>query len=149
MNHSIDIQTACSSEEAPDEDSIRRWVSAAIRSEREAAELSVRIVDEQESAALNQQYRGKSGSTNVLSFPFDAVTPEPLPILVDLVICAPVVAREATEQIKSFEAHWAHMCVHGVLHLLGYDHVGDHDANVMEGLETEIILGLGFPAPYA
>ena len=149
MNISIDIQMACPSEEAPGEDSMQRWVGAALRDERETAELSVRIVDEQESAALNQQYRGKAGSTNILSFPFDAVIPEPLPILGDLVICAPVVAREAAEQNKSLEAHWAHMCVHGVLHLLGYDHVGDRDAEVMETLETDILLGLGYPAPYS
>ena len=145
----LDIQMACPSEEAPEEDSMQHWASAALRDERDTAELSVRIVDEHESATLNQQYRGKSGSTNILSFPFDAVTPEPLPILGDLVICAPVVIREAVEQNKPVEAHWAHMCVHGVLHLLGYDHVGDRDAEVMETLETEILLGLGFPAPYS
>ena len=128
---------------------MRRWATAALRNERETAELSVRIVDEQESAALNQQYRGKSGATNVLSFPFDAVTPEPLPILGDLVICAPVVIREAQQQNKPAEAHWAHMCVHGVLHLLGYDHAGDSDAQVMETLETTILLDMGFPAPYS
>ncbi|MBT6104975.1 rRNA maturation RNase YbeY [Porticoccaceae bacterium] len=149
MSISLDIQMACPSEEAPEEDSMQRWASAALRDERDNAELSVRIVDEQESATLNQQYRGKAGSTNILSFPFDAVTPEPLPILGDLVICAPVVVREAAEQNKSLEAHWAHMCVHGVLHLLGYDHVGDRDAEVMETLETDILLGLGYPAPYS
>ena len=149
MTISLDIQMAFSSEEAPEEDSMRRWACAALREERVDAELSVRIVDEQESATLNQQYRGKAGPTNVLSFPFDAVTPEPLPMLGDLVICAPVVGREAAEQNKSVEAHWAHMCVHGVLHLLGYDHVGDRDAEVMETLETDILLGLGFPAPYS
>lgn len=149
MTISIDIQMACSSEEPPDEDSMQRWASAALRGERETAELSVRIVDIDESAELNQQYRGKSGPTNVLSFPFDAVTPEPLPILGDLVICAPVVEAEAVQQNKSSQAHWAHMTVHGVLHLLGYDHIDDSDAELMERLETEILLGLGFPAPYA
>ena len=84
MNLSIDIQKACASEDSPDEDSMTRWVSAAIRDERDECELSIRIVDESESADLNQRYRGKSGATNVLSFPFDAVTPEPLPILGDL-----------------------------------------------------------------
>lgn len=148
MTISIDIQMACSSEEAPDEDSMQRWVDAALRNERDTAELSVRIVDEQESAMLNQQYRGKTGPTNVLSFPFDAVTPEPLPILGDLVICAPVVIREAQQQNKTSEAHWAHMTVHGVLHLLGYDHVGETDADVMETLETNIMRALDFPAPY-
>jgi probable rRNA maturation factor len=148
MNLSIDIQMACSSEDAPDEDSIKRWASAAIRDERDDFELNLRIVDELESADFNQQYRGKTGATNVLSFPFDAVTPEPLPILGDLVVCAPVVNREASEQQKTTEAHWAHIIVHGVLHLLGYDHIDDKDAEQMEGLETAIMLELNFPAPY-
>ena len=148
MNLSIDIQKACASEDSPDEDSIKRWVSAAIRDERDECELSIRIVDEQESADFNQRYRGKSGATNVLSFPFDAVTPEPLPILGDLVICAPVVAREASEQHKTIDAHWAHIVTHGVLHLLGYDHIEDHDAEQMESLETAIMLVLDFPPPY-
>lgn len=139
---------ACPSEEAPDEDSIKRWASAAIRDERDKSELNLRIVDERESADFNQQYRGKTGATNVLSFPFDAVTPEPLPILGDLVVCAPVVNREANEQHKTPEAHWAHIIVHGVLHLLGYDHIDDKDAEQMEGLETEIMLELNYPAPY-
>ncbi|MGB0449502.1 MAG: rRNA maturation RNase YbeY [Porticoccaceae bacterium] len=148
MNLSIDIQMACPSEESPDEDSIKRWASAAIRDERDNPELNLRIVDERESADFNQQYRGKPGATNVLSFPFDAVTPEPLPILGDLVICAPVVNREADEQQKTPEAHWAHIIVHGVLHLLGYDHIDERDAEQMEGLETAIMLSLNFPAPY-
>lgn len=148
MNLSIDIQKACASEDSPDEDSIKRWVSAAIRDERDECELSIRIVDEQESADFNQRYRGKSGATNVLSFPFDAVTPEPLPILGDLVICAPVLVREAAEQQKTITAHWAHIVIHGVLHLLGYDHIEDQDAEQMESLETAIMLVLDFPPPY-
>ena len=147
MNLSIDIQMACPSEEAPDEDSMKRWASAAIRDERDNAELSLRIVDEQESADFNQQYRGKAGSTNILSFPFDAVTPEPLPILGDLVICAPVVVREAAEQQKSSTGPLGPYVVHGVLHLLGYDHIDDRDAEQMEALETDIMLGLEFPPP--
>ncbi len=148
MNLSIDIQKACASEDSPDEDSIKRWVSAAIRDERDECELSIRIVDELESADFNQRYRGKSGATNVLSFPFDAVTPEPLPILGDLVICAPILVREAVEQQKTTIAHWAHIVIHGVLHLLGYDHIEDQDAEQMESLETEIMLVLDFPPPY-
>ena len=148
MNLSIDIQKACASEDSPDEDSIKRWISAAIRDERDESELSIRIVDEKESAEFNQRYRGKSGATNVLSFPFDAVTPEPLPILGDLVICAPVVAREASEQQKTTDAHWAHIVIHGVLHLLGYDHIEDQDAERVESLETAIMLALDFPPPY-
>ena len=147
MTISIHIQRACTSEESPDEASIRHWVTAALRT-TDALELSIRIVDEQESAQLNRQYREKTGPTNVLSFPFDAVVPEPLPILGDLVICAPVVVQEATQQNKSINAHWAHMIIHGVLHLLGYDHSNEKDSEIMESLETEILLGLGFPEPY-
>ena len=147
MTISTHIQRACKSEESPDEASIQRWVMAALKT-TDTSEVSIRIVGEQESALLNNQYRGKTGPTNVLSFPFDAVAPEPLPILGDLVICAPVVAREAKEQHKSIYAHWAHMIIHGVLHLLGYDHSDEEDAEIMESLETEILLGLDFPAPY-
>ena len=147
MTISIHIQRACASEESPDEASIQRWVMAARRA-TDTSEVSIRIVDEQESALLNNKYRGKTGPTNVLSFPFDAVTPEPLPILGDLVICVPVVIQEAKEQHKSIDAHWAHMIIHGVLHLLGYDHSNEKDSEIMESLETEILLGLDFPEPY-
>ncbi len=148
MTNYVDIQVACTSEDPPDEDSIRRWVNAAIRNERKSAELSVRIVENDESQALNEQYRDANGPTNVLSFPFEAQIPEPLDLIGDLVICAPVVATEAKQQHKDLEAHWAHMTVHGVLHLLGYTHNNDQDALIMESLETEILQGLGYPPPY-
>lgn len=148
MTNYVDIQVACTSEDPPDEDSIRRWVNAAIRDERKSAELSVRIVENDESQALNEQYRDANGPTNVLSFPFEAQIPEPLDLIGDLVICAPVVATEAKQQHKDLEAHWAHMTVHGVLHLLGYTHNNDQDALIMESLETEILQGLGYPPPY-
>ena len=144
----LDIQSASSSEDTPDEQSIKRWVSAALGSKAGDTELSVRIVDEHESQQLNETYRGASGPTNVLSFPFDADIPEPLPLIGDIVICAPVVAREAKQQNKKLKAHWAHMIIHGVLHLLGYDHQNDSDAVIMETLETEIMQKLGFPPPY-
>ncbi|MDG2036416.1 MAG: rRNA maturation RNase YbeY, partial [Pseudomonadales bacterium] len=121
----LDIQSASSSEDAPDEQSIKRWVSAALHVKAGDTELSIRIVDEPEGKTLNETYRGASGPTNVLSFPFDEKTPEPLPLIGDIVICAPVVAREAEEQNKALNAHWAHMIIHGVLHLLGYDHQND------------------------
>ena len=148
MTHYVDIQVACTSEEPPDEDSIRRWVNAAIRDERKTTELSVRIVENDESQALNEQYRDAHGPTNVLSFPFEAQIPEPMDLIGDLVICAPVVAAEAKQQHKDLEAHWAHMTVHGVLHLLGYTHNNEQDALIMESLETDILQGLGFPPPY-
>ena len=144
----VDIQMASASEEAPDPQSIERWVSAAIGNQRESTELSVRIVDNEEGQLLNQQFRGSSGATNVLSFPFENESPEPLSLIGDIVVCAPIVAKEAAEQNKALNAHWAHMIIHGVLHLLGYDHQNDTEANAMEALETEIMQGLGFPPPY-
>ncbi|MGB0458786.1 MAG: rRNA maturation RNase YbeY [Porticoccaceae bacterium] len=144
----LDIQSASSSEDAPDDQSIKRWVSAAIGSKTGDTELSIRIVDEAEGKALNETYRGASGPTNVLSFPFDEKTPEPMPLIGDIVVCAPVVAREAAQQNKDLNAHWAHMIIHGVLHLLGYDHQNDSEAAIMESLETEIMQKLGFPPPY-
>ena len=144
----LDIQSASSSEDAPDEQSIKRWVSAALHLKAGDTELSIRIVDEPEAKTLNETYRGASGPTNVLSFPFDEKTPEPLPLIGDIVICAPVVAREAEEQNKALNAHWAHMIIHGVLHLLGYDHQNDSEAAIMEALEAEIMHKLGFPPPY-
>ena len=145
----LDIQSASSSEDTPDEESIKRWVSAVIGSKEGDTELSVRIVDEPEGKKLNETYRGATGPTNVLSFPFDEKTPEPLPLIGDIVVCAPVVAREAQQQNKDLTAHWAHMIIHGVLHLLGYDHQNDSEAAIMETLETEIMQKLGFAPPYA
>jgi len=145
----VDIQMASASEEAPDPQSIERWVGAAIGNQRESTELSVRIVDDEEGQLFNEQFRGSSGATNVLSFPFENESPEPLPLIGDIVICAPVVAKEAVEQNKALNAHWAHMIIHGVLHLLGYDHQDDAEAAIMEALETEIMQKLGFPPPYA
>jgi probable rRNA maturation factor len=140
---------ASASEEAPDPQSIERWVSAAIDNQRDSTELSIRIVDTEEGQALNEQFRGSTGATNVLSFPFENESPEPLPLIGDIVICAPLVLKEASEQNKTLHAHWAHMIIHGVLHLLGYDHQNETDANLMESLETEIMQGLGFPPPYS
>lgn len=145
----LDIQSASSSEDTPDEQSIRRWVGAAMNSKMGDTELSVRIVDEDEAKLLNETYRGAKGPTNVLSFPFENETPEPLPLIGDIVVCAPVVAREAQQQNKDLSAHWAHMIIHGVLHLLGYDHQDDAEAAIMEAHETEIMQKLGFPPPYA
>jgi probable rRNA maturation factor len=145
----VDIQMASASEEAPDPQSIERWVSAAIDNQRDSTELSIRIVDTEEGQSLNEQFRGSTGATNVLSFPFENESPEPLPLIGDIVICAPIVLKEASEQNKTLHAHWAHMIIHGVLHLLGYDHQNETDANLMESLETEIMQGLGFPPPYS
>jgi probable rRNA maturation factor len=126
----------------------RRWVRAALGAHRETAELSIRIVTAPESQRLNARYRGQHKPTNVLSFPCPVpLVPMQAP-LGDLVICAQVVAREARLQRKRPEAHWAHMTVHGVLHLLGYDHLKKKQAERMEALETDILARLGYPDPY-
>jgi probable rRNA maturation factor len=149
MELELDLQVACEAPGVPDRGRFHAWSSAALAGRREAVELTIRVVDETEGAELNQRYRGRPGPTNVLSFPFDpppGVPPQDL--IGDLVICAPVVAREACEQDKPEEAHWAHMVVHGALHLLGYDHLTDPDAAEMEAMEAVILAGLGFPSPY-
>lgn len=149
MNVQVDIQTA-SAEPVPDEDDIRGWIRAALagRTTLDEVEISVRLVDSDEMAALNSKYRGKSGPTNVLSFP--AALPETLelPLLGDIVICAPVVRSEAAAQGKDENAHWAHMTVHGTLHLLGYDHIEESDADFMETAETAILAQLDYANPY-
>ncbi|MAT50764.1 MAG: rRNA maturation RNase YbeY [Porticoccaceae bacterium] len=148
MTITVDIDNAAGSDDVPDESSLHCWVTAVLQPNHPDSELAIRIVSEAESAALNRQYRQKQGATNVLSFPAELPEEIDLPLLGDLAICAPVVAREAREQGKTLEAHWAHMVVHGTLHLLGYDHLNDTDAEVMEALETRILSGLGFPPPY-
>ena len=132
----------------PTEEDFSRWVETALPRNHDPVELVIRLVDEDESARLNREYRGKEGPTNVLSFPFEAPPEVDLPLLGDLVICVQVVLREAAEQGKDPQAHWAHMVVHGVLHLLGYDHQDHDQAQRMEGLERDILRGMGFPDPY-
>ncbi len=132
----------------PGEADLRRWAEAALAGRRGAAELAIRIVDEAEGAELNATYRHKQGATNVLSFPAELPAGVPLPVLGDLVICAPVVVREAREQGKPAEAHWAHLVVHGCLHLLDFDHQDESQAAVMESLERSILAGMGYPDPY-
>ena len=111
--------------------------------------MSLRAVDTDEGAALNAAYRSKDGPTNVLSFPFEAREHTQPPLLGDVVVCVPVIEREAIEQGKTMEAHFAHMVVHGVLHLLGYAHEVEEDAVAMEGAERRALLALGFADPYA
>ncbi len=134
--------------ETPSDDQFTRWVQRAISDHRDSAELSIRIVDNTESQTLNHTYRGKDKPTNVLSFP--AHFPDGVDVnwLGDLILAQPVVLAEAKEQGKTLEAHWAHLTVHGVLHLLGYDHIDDSDAEEMEKLETEILVKMGYPPPY-
>jgi len=145
----IDLQIACEQESGlPTAEQIEQWATAAVEPQSDEVEMTVRIVDEAESHALNLNYRGKDRPTNVLSFPFECPDEVELPLLGDLVICRQVVEREAQEQDKPVMAHWAHMVVHGSLHLLGYDHIEDDEAEEMESLETQIMTGLGFADPY-
>ena len=145
----IDLQIACEQESGlPTAEQIEQWATAAVEPQSDEVEMTVRIVDEAESHELNLNYRGKDRPTNVLSFPFECPDEVELPLLGDLVICRQVVEREAQEQDKPVMAHWAHMVVHGSLHLLGYDHIEDDEAEKMESLETQIMTGLGFADPY-
>lgn len=145
----IDLQMTCEQESGlPTAEQIEQWATAAVQPQSDEVEMTVRIVDEAESHALNLNYRGKDRPTNVLSFPFECPDEVELPLLGDLVICRQVVEREAQEQDKPLMAHWAHMVVHGSLHLLGYDHIEDDEAEEMESLETQIMTGLGFADPY-
>jgi probable rRNA maturation factor len=132
--------------------SFRKWVAAALDSRIREADLAIRIVGAKEGRALNKHFRGKDYATNVLSFPAELPEGLPkgvkLPLLGDLVICAPVVAREAKEQKKHLVEHYAHLTVHGALHLLGWDHDNEADAICMEQLEREILAGLGIEDPY-
>ena len=137
-------------EAVPTEEEIHSWIEAAVqgRSQQEEVEVSVRLVDAAEMTQLNAAFRGKPGTTNVLSFPASFPDALGIPLLGDIVICAPVVREEAAQQGKSHSAHWAHMTVHGTLHLMGYDHTKDEDAAIMEALETDILSALNYSSPY-
>lgn len=154
MNLLLDVQLAESIEHLdtlPTEEQLTLWASTALkgRTEFEEPELTIRLTDEEESQALNSEYRGKDKPTNVLSFPFEMPPGIPLELLGDLIICVGVVEQEAQEQAKTTEAHWAHMVIHGCLHLLGYDHIKDDEAEEMEALERDLLASLGYPDPYA
>jgi probable rRNA maturation factor len=148
----VSIAYAAPRKGVPSPASFRAWVAAALDSRIREADLAIRVVDEEEGRALNRHYRGRDYATNVLSFPAEMPEGLPegvhLPLLGDLVICAPVVAREAAEQGKTPRAHYAHLTVHGALHLLGWDHEDDADAHAMEALERTILAGLGIADPY-
>lgn len=144
----IDVQRASACAPLPGDIALHAWAQAALAGRRERAEMALRIVDEAESRKFNCRYRNRDRPTNVLSFAADLPAEVDLPLLGDLIICAPIVAREARQQHKSLVAHWAHLVVHGTLHLLGYDHIDDGDAEIMEQLEIQILAGLGFDDPY-
>lgn len=150
----IDIQVASTDADLPDETAVTNWVSACLTSvgyktpPELTTEMTLRFVDETESQALNKDYRNKDYATNVLSFPFEGPEGIPLALLGDLVVCAPVVKKEALEQGKPIQNHWAHMVVHGTLHLLGYDHAEAIEAEQMEALEVQILQQLDIADPY-
>ncbi len=170
MEAKVDVQNASDEEDLPDRNQLNSWVNAALQSsppfnpprwgggspaQWEGArgrvhtlELTIRIVDEPESKQLNERWRQKPYPTNVLSFPFEPPPDVDIPLLGDIVICAPLVAREAAAQHKSKAAHWAHLVIHGTLHLLGYNHINDAEAQVMENLEISVLHDLDYPNPY-
>ncbi|CAM2905518.1 rRNA maturation RNase YbeY [Vibrio rarus] len=145
----LDLQLAVEDDsQLPSEQDFQAWLDFTLTQFQADAELTIRIVEDDESHQLNHDYRGKDKSTNVLSFPFEAPPGVEINLLGDLVICKQVVEDEAIQQQKPLKAHWAHMVVHGSLHLLGYDHIIDEEAEEMESLETDIMQGLGFEDPY-
>ena len=141
MKFSLAVQYVTDAKIIPTRPQFRRWVKSALKNE---AEITLRIVDESEGMALNHQFRGKASATNVLTFVYDELAS----LSGDIVLCAPIVEQEACNQHKDLLAHYAHLTVHGVLHLQGYDHEEDNDAKIMEQLETEIVTKLGFSNPY-
>ncbi len=151
MKHRIVIQRVVSFKLTPRINLLRQWALAALTAcHTQPAEVTIRLVDIKEMSDLNARYRHRAGPTNVLSFPFenDSEYKLPLPILGDIAICAEVVNEEAEAQRKSVQAHWAHIIVHGIFHLAGYDHQHKSDAAIMEAKEIEILATFGFPNPY-
>jgi probable rRNA maturation factor len=151
----VEVQIASDKSNLPDEEQLRNWVLSAVQAVDANAgkdfELSVRLVDEDEARELNGRYRNKDKATNVLSFPFedfDGLPEDMVRPLGDIVVCAPVVAQEASQQKKALLDHWAHMVIHGTLHLLGYDHQDEAQADTMETLEIDILRGFGIENPY-
>ena len=145
----LDLQIATDdNQNLPTEEQIIQWLNVILPQFMDNAEITIRIVGEQESQQLNNTYRHKDKPTNVLSFPFESPIEIEVPLLGDLIICKQVVEAEAKEQHKSLTAHWAHMIVHGCLHLLGYDHILDEEAEEMENIEIDIMQQLGFNNPY-
>ncbi|GEK10048.1 rRNA maturation RNase YbeY [Pseudoalteromonas peptidolytica] len=148
MDLMLDLQAACEFDNLPSEAQFQVWAEHALTQFRKEAELTIRIADEQESQELNSQYRGKDKPTNVLSFPFDAPPGIELPLIGDLIICPQVVYQESVEQEKTFHDHFAHMVIHGCLHLLGFDHINEQDAVEMETIEKQILASLHIADPY-
>jgi len=147
MTIDLDVQRACACNSIPNDSRLQSWVETALHDHPQAL-LTIRIVDRAESSALNQRFRSRGGPTNVLSFPAEVPVEIDLPFLGDIVICAPLAAEEAAEQGKDLNAHWAHLVIHGVLHLLGFDHQAEMEAEEMEMREILLLASLGYPNPY-
>jgi len=151
MAVNVDVQYATEAPNLPDKNSLTQWVSMVLKQEKrekEALTLTIRIVDENEASQLNERWRQRKAPTNVLSFPFECPPNIAIPLLGDIVICAPLIAREAIVQDKSLQAHWAHIVIHGTLHLLGYDHKAEQPAQLMEKIEISLLHELGYSNPY-
>lgn len=144
----MEIQVATEFRDYPSAQLFQQWLDSVLTDQSQNSEVVIRLVDEAESAELNQQYRHKVGATNILSFPFEAPEGVEMDLLGDLVICTPLIAEEARQQDKLLEHHWAHITIHGILHLLGYDHIQDHEAEEMEALEIKILHKLNIANPY-
>ncbi|RKZ36817.1 MAG: rRNA maturation RNase YbeY [Gammaproteobacteria bacterium] len=162
INIEVDVQYASAEANLPNKKTLSHWINVAfscipleqtgdlpckILPQRQV-EMTIRLVDETEGTQLNETWRGGVGPTNVLSFPFECPPGVDMPLLGDIIICAPLVAREATKQNKSLSAHWTHLVIHGTLHLLGYDHIEESQAQLMENLEIRILHDLGYSNPY-
>ncbi len=147
MNY-IDFQIVSQSKQLPSEALFKSWMDAVLADKSQDSEIVIRIVDEDEMIQFNQQYRSKKSVTNILSFPFDPPEEADSYLLGDLLVCAPVVELEALQQNKALEHHWAHMIIHGLLHLIGYDHIDDADAEEMEALEIKILKTIKINNPY-
>ena len=144
----LDLQIACDEQSLPSQQDFDLWLQAVLSTVKPDAEVTIRLVEPSESQELNHQYRGKDRPTNVLSFEFEAPPMLELDLLGDLIICKQIIEKEAIEQEKPLLNHWAHMVVHGTLHLLGYDHIDDDQAIEMESLEKEILANLAIDDPY-
>tara|TARA_E500000178_G_C16817330_1_gene659812 strand:- start:39 stop:551 length:513 start_codon:yes stop_codon:yes gene_type:complete len=147
----LHVQRESAHIQKPSDEELTHWAMTTIsflKTPNTKQELTIRIVNKAESARLNKVFSGKNYATNVLAFPFCAITPRPMAILGDLLICAPIIREEAKAEGKEITAHWAHILVHGLLHLLGFDHKTDSEAKDMESLEAKIMLKLEFPSPF-
>ena len=146
--NTLDIQIASQSKQLPSTQQFQQWVDTVLSDQSQHSEIVIRLIDEAEMISFNQQYRHKTGSTNILSFPFDAPEPIESDLLGDLLICPAVIEIEAQQQHKQLTHHWAHIVIHGLLHLLGYDHINDTDATEMESLEIKLLQKITINNPY-